>query len=242
MSSWYKSAKTNTTLTTSGLHACSKLMEITYIGHSSFKLKGKSAVVATDPYDEKMVGLKFPKIEADIVTVSHQHEDHNNIQVIEGTPVVITGPGEYEIKGVKIVGVATFHDDMKGDKRGKNTVYHIKIDGISIVHCGDLGHKLDDKKLEMLDGVDILMVPVGGFYTLSASEASELASQLDPKIIIPMHYNHTKLNQNTFGQLSAVDVFLKEMGKEGIQPVEKLVVTKEKLPAELTVVVLELKN
>lgn len=216
-------------------------MEITYIGHSAFKIKGKSAIVVTDPFDEKMVGFKFPKIEADVVTVSHQHKDHNNVEAVEGNPVVITGPGEYEVKGVKIIGVSTFHDDEKGAKRGANTIYHIKIDGISIVHCGDLGHKLDDKIIETLDGVDILILPVGGFYSLSASQASELASQLEPKIIIPMHYNHKALNQDGFGQLTPVDVFEKEMGKEGLQPVEKLVVTKERLPAELTLVVLEIK-
>lgn len=216
-------------------------MEISYLGHSSFKIKGKNAVVVTDPYDSHMVGLKFPKVEADIVTVSHQHADHNFVEVVEGTPVIISGPGEYEVKGVKIIGIISYHDDVSGSKRGKNTIYRIRVDGVSLVHAGDLGHKLDDRTLEMLDDVDILMVPVGGFYSLSASEASELISQLSPKIIIPMHYNHPKLNQKDFGQLSYVDAFLKEMGKEVLLPVEKLSVTKDKLPAEPQVVVLELK-
>ncbi len=214
-------------------------MEITHLGHSSFKIRGKQAAVLTDPFDPQMLGIKFPKTEADVVTVSHKHADHNFISLVEGTPVIISGPGEYEVKGIKIVGVSVYHDNEKGAQRGKNTVYRIQVDGISIVHCGDLGHKFDDGQLEQLSGVNILMVPVGGFYTIDAPLALEVVSQIDPDIIIPMHYNTPTLNQTAFGKLSSVEVFLKQMGKEGLVPQPKLSITKDKLPPEPMVVVLE---
>lgn len=214
-------------------------MEITYLGHASFKLRGRSAVVITDPYSPEMTGLKFPKTEADIVTVSHQHEDHNQHVLVGGAPIVVSGPGEYEIKGVKIIGVATYHDNSQGTARGRNTVYRIEIDGISIIHCGDLGHKLDEKQLEILDDASVLMVPVGGFYTIDATQACEVVSQLDPKIVIPMHYSTPDHVKELSSKLATVDQFLKEIGKEGIIPQPKLVVTKDKLPGEMSVVILE---
>lgn len=214
-------------------------MEITYFGHSSFKLRGKQAVVVTDPFNPDFIGLKFPKTEADAVTVSHEHEDHNFISLVEGTPIIISGPGEYEVKGVKITGVSAYHDGEKGAQRGKNTVYRIQMDGITLAHCGDLGHKFDDGQLEELAGANILMVPVGGFYTIDASVASEVVSQIDPDIIIPMHYFRPNLKSQIAEKLAGVDVFLKQMGKEGIVPLPKLSITKDKLPPEPMVVVLE---
>lgn len=214
-------------------------MEITYIGHSSFKLRGKSGTLVTDPFNPVSVGSKFPKVEADVITISHGHDDHNYSDGVSGSPLIIAGPGEYEVKGIKIIGVASFHDNENGKERGDNTIYRIEADGISVVHLGDLGHKLDDKSLEILDGVDILLIPVGGVYTISASLAAEVISQLEPKIVLPMHYNTKLHNQKIFSFLSGVDIFLKEMGKEDIKSIPKLSVTKDRLPAELTVVVLE---
>ncbi len=214
-------------------------MEITYLGHSSFKLRGKTGILVTDPFNSSSVGIKFPKTGADIVTVSHGHDDHNCHFAVEDNPIVVAGPGEYEIKGIKIIGVASFHDDENGKIRGENTIYRIEMDGVSLVHLGDLGHKLNDKSLEILDGVDLLMIPVGGFYTISAATAAEVVSQLEPKIVIPMHYQTLSHDKKIFSQISKVDVFLKEMGKEEIKPVPKLSITKDRLPAELTVVVLE---
>lgn len=214
-------------------------MDITYLGHSSFKLRGRNVTVVHDPYSED-IGLKFPKHTAsDIVTISHGHGDHNAVKNIEGTPFVINGPGEYEIAGVSIVGIPTYHDNEKGNKRGKNTIYRIEIDGISIVHLGDLGHVLSSEEIEELDGVDILLVPVGGTYTINAEEASAIVNEVEPAIVIPMHYNREGLNQKTFGTLTPVSVFLKEMGKEGITPQPKLSVTKDKLPEEMQVIVLQ---
>jgi L-ascorbate metabolism protein UlaG (beta-lactamase superfamily) len=214
-------------------------MEISYLGHSSFKLKGKSVILVTDPFDPDMVGLKFPKIECYAVTVSHLHQDHDYLKNLEGTPLVISGPGEYEIKGTKIIGIASYHDRLEGKERGLNTIYRIEMDGISLVHLGDLGHKLDDRLKEVIDGVDVLMIPAGGFYTISPVEASEIISQLEPKVVIPMHFNRKELDQKNFGKLSDVSVLLREMGKENVKPIPKLVVSKDKLLTEMTVVVLE---
>lgn len=215
-------------------------MDITYLGHSSFKIRGKNAIVVTDPFASEEVGLKFPKhIEADIVTVSHGHGDHNATSAVEGTPHVVAGPGEYEIKGVGVVGVSVYHDDEKGTKRGRNTIYRIEIDGVSIVHLGDLGHVLSSAQVDELDGVNILLVPVGGVYTITPQQAAQVIADIDPAIVIPMHYGRPELNQKAFGELSPLAVFLKEMGKEGLTPVPKLAITKDKLPAEMQLVVLE---
>ncbi|MEK9143366.1 MAG: MBL fold metallo-hydrolase [Patescibacteria group bacterium] len=215
-------------------------MDITSLGHSSFKLRGKSATVVTDPFAGMTVGMPFPKHTAsDIVTVSHWHDDHNAISVVEGSPFVISGPGEYEIKGVGIVGIGVYHDDVKGQKRGKNTIYRIEIDGISFVHLGDLGHELSASEVDSLDGVDVLFVPTGGVYTIDPAQASKVVHEIEPTIVIPMHYNRPGMNQKIFAGLVGVDAFLKEMGKTEVAPQPKLSITKDKLPEEMQVVVLQ---
>lgn len=215
-------------------------MDITSLGLSSFKIRGKSATVVTDPYDSEAVGLKFPKnVEADVVTISHGHADHNKSSNVGGTPFVIDGPGEYEIKGVAVIGLSTFHDDKEGAERGKNTIYRIEIEGLVIVHLGDLGHVLSSARVDDLDGVDILCIPVGGFYSLDAAKAAQVIADIEPRIVIPMHYGRPELNAKIFGQLAPVATFLKQMGKESVVSVAKLVISKDKLPLQLEVVVLE---
>ncbi len=210
-------------------------MDITYLGHASFKIKGKNASLVTDPFDPK-IGLKFPKVEADIVSVTHSHFDHSASSQVGGEPFVVSGPGEYEIKGVEIVGVQSFHDNKKGEERGKNTIYNFKIDKLNIAHLGDLGQeRLTDDQIEEIGNVDILMIPVGGYYTIDASVASKIVSQLEPKIIIPMHYRDA---DSTIKELAGVENFLKEMGKEGIEPVQKFSITADKLPEETQIVVM----
>lgn len=224
-----------------------KIMDIKYLGHSSFRIRGKNAALVTDPFDPGMVGFSFPKVTADVVTVSHEHPDHNQTQLVagrvEGLPaqpgksaVVVRGPGEYEVNGIKIYGYPTFHDSENGSKRGKNTIYLLKVDGVNILHCGDLGHILSDALLEEIDEVHILLVPTGGFYTINEKEALAVVRQVDPSIVIPMHYKQDKMKES-FGSLSTVDAFLKEIGKTGeVQP--KLTITHDKLPEELEVIVL----
>lgn len=216
-------------------------MEITWLGHAAFKLRGKSTSIVTDPFSPQMIGFKFPKVEADVVTVSHEHEDHNQVQLVDGNPFVISGAGEYEVKGVSVLGVSCFHDASGGSERGRNTVYLIVIDGLRVCHLGDLGHKLTSDQLEELEGVDILLVPVGGVYTLGPQEAAEVVLQLEPKIIIPMHYKTPGLNPQIFEKLSGVEKFVEKLGEPTLnQP--KLVVTNQTLPEEKQVVILERKN
>lgn len=214
-------------------------MDLTWYGQACFKIKGKNAIVVCDPYDPAAVGLKLVKLTADIVTVSHQHPDHNYVAGVtkagESDPFVISGPGEYGTLGVSILGIPTYHDKQSGSQRGANTIYQIEIDGITILHCGDLGHKLTDGQLEELSDIDILLIPVGGVYTISYDDAAEVVSEIEPSMVIPMHYKVDGLKYN----LDPVDKFLKEMGAEKIAPVPKLTVPRDKLPEETEVVVLE---
>lgn len=212
-------------------------MDIYWYGQAFFKIKGKSTSVLIDPYFEDFTGLKLPKpaeLASDIILSTHQHQDHSNITVADNTAIKITGPGEYEVKGVIVNGVAAWHDKSNGSERGKNTIYQLQIDGLNIVHLGDLGDKLTEEQVAEIGTTDILMVPVGGTYTIDAKDASEIVTQLEPKVIIPMHYSVPGLKF----PLAPVDNFLKEMGAENSQPQAKLTITKEKLPDEPTVVVL----
>jgi len=206
-------------------------MIITWLGHSAFKLQDKigsdGVTLVTDPYD-KGIGLKMPNLEADIVTVSHDHHDHNNVGALRGNPFVIDCAGEYDFKGVLVEGIDSYHDEEEGKLRGPNTIYRIEIDDISIVHLGDLGHVLDNSQLEKLVGTDILLIPVGGKYTLDAHKAVEVISQIEPRIVIPMHYQTEGL---TVDGLDSVEKFIKELGIEPSRE-EKLKITKKELPQE----------
>lgn len=182
--------------------------------------------MVTDPFD-KSVGLKAPNFEADIITVSHSHFDHNNVSALRGQPYIIKTAGEYDIKGVTIYGVESWHDDKQGKERGTNIIYRIDMDDVSIVHLGDLGHILDNKQLEILVGTDVLLIPVGGKFTIDAKQAMEVVSQIEPRIVIPMHY---KLPDLTMA-LDGVDKFIKEIGLKP-QEEEKLKVSKKDLPVE----------
>jgi len=201
-------------------------VEISWLGHSCFRLKGSQSVIITDPYPTDM-GYTMGKQEARIVTVSHQHPSHSFIEGIGGEPHVVARPGEYEIGGVLIMGIATFHDAAAGKTRGKNTVYHMEIDGISVCHLGDLGHKLSDEQAEEIDDVDVLLIPVGGVSTIDAALAAQIVRQIVPKIVIPMHYKTPAINR----ELAPVSAFLKEMGIDNIEAKPKLSVTPSGLPA-----------
>lgn len=187
-------------------------MDITYLGHSSFRIKTKTAVVITDPFDPKMVGLKYTGVEGDIITVSHAHADHNATDKVTGVKKVVEGPGEYEISGVSIIGYPSFHDNEQGASRGKNTIYVIEAEGLRVVHCGDLGHAISEDMVNEMGDVDVLMIPVGGEYTIGPKEASEIVSKIEPFFVIPMHYMQEGLNKESFEKLEPVDTFLKESG------------------------------
>ncbi|HJY98378.1 MAG TPA: MBL fold metallo-hydrolase [Patescibacteria group bacterium] len=187
-------------------------MEITRIGHSSFKIRTKNATIITDPFDPKMVGFKFSGIEGDIVTVSHDHRDHGAYELVKGARKIISGPGEYEISGVSIIGYPSFHDKEQGAKRGKNTIYIYEADGLRLAHLGDVGHPLGEDMVNDIGDIDVLMIPVGGEYTIGPKEAAEIVGKIEPYFVIPMHYKEAGLNPESFSQLEAVDAFLKESG------------------------------
>jgi len=206
-------------------------MIITWLGHSAFKLQDKissdGVMVVTDPYG-KETGLKMPSFEADIVTVSHDHPDHNNTDALRGNPFIINCAGEYDTKGILIEGIDSYHDEEEGKLRGGNIIYRIEIDDISIVHLGDLGHVLSNEQLEKLVGTDILLIPVGGKYTIDAKKAVEVISQIEPRIVIPMHYQTAGL---AYEGLDPIEKFIKELGIEPSYE-EKLKISKKDLPQE----------
>jgi L-ascorbate metabolism protein UlaG (beta-lactamase superfamily) len=212
-------------------------MDIFWYGQACFKVKGKSASFFIDPYDPIQLGLKLPKdMTADVGIQTHDHFDHSNLSALPPEAVKITGPGQYEIKGIAVTGVSTFHDNNQGAERGRNTIYNIELDGVNIVHLGDLGQKaLTEEQLEELGPCNILMIPVGGTYTIDAKDAANIVTQLEPQIVIPMHYGGL---DGLKVELEPVDNFLKEMALENAQPIPKLSITKDKLPSEVEVVVL----
>ncbi len=214
-------------------------MTINWYGHSCFKLtnQGGHLTIITDPFDKK-IGLTPPRVNADIVVVSHDHHDHNNVAALGGSPFVVNSPGEYEVKEVAIIGIPSFHDRKKGEERGTNTIYTIELDDIRVCHLGDFGQeKVSDSQLETIGQVDILMVPVGGNYTINGEEAAEVAKQIEPCLIIPMHYQIPGLTLD----ISGPEKFLKEMGANGIKPVDKLVLKKKDLTnKEMEVVLFKL--
>ncbi len=207
-------------------------MEIKFLGHSSFEIKGKDVTVVTDPFDPRKVGLPFPKIESDILTVSHDHSDHNYIEGVGGDPFLINGPGEYEISGVRVFGIPALH----GGDLGKVTLYLIEMDDLSIVHLSDLGQKLEHDQVEELNTVDILMVPVGNAgVQLDAEKAAEVVAQLEPYIVLPMHFRESEETK----KFDPVEKFLEQMGEENVRREKKLKITKSSLPEDTEVVVLE---
>lgn len=210
-------------------------MDISWLGHSCFKITGKQATVITDPFSPEL-GYSLGNHTADILTISHQHPGHYYTEGIAGNPRLVTGPGEYEIGGVLIIGVATRHDAEGGAERGKNTVYLLEVDDIAVCHLGDLGHALTSDQIEEIDSVDVLLVPVGGGSTIDAAAAAKVVRQLEPGIVIPMHYKTDGLNR----ELETVDAFLKEIGANSITAQPKLSVTKSSLTDSLQVCLLDL--
>lgn len=211
-------------------------MQIKYLGHASFFIKTKDARVVTDPFDPKMVGLKFPKTEADVVTISHHHGDHDKKEVVSGDPLVLDWPGEYEKNGVRFFGFKSFHDEKQGAERGENILFKFESENISILHCGDMGVVPDQQLLDEIGDVDILMVPVGGFYTIGPDDAIEVVKKIEPSIVIPMHYNDKGLDQKTFAKLSTLNDFLKKFGVEKHELVDQLTIKKENLSEEMKIV------
>jgi len=208
-------------------------MEISWLGHSCFVIRGKEKAIVTDPCHPDL-GYRLGEPKADIVTLSHFHPGHSYIEGVANNPKQIKGPGEYEIGGIFITGIATFHDNKKGDLRGKNTIYVIEMDGITLCHLGDLGHPLDSHLTEELGDIDILFLPVGEVSTISIDIALEIVRQLEPSMVIPMHYKTEAFT----GNLSPMDKFLDKMRIRELEARPKLSITSSSLPSSTQTIVL----
>ena len=210
-------------------------MKIKWLGHASFMITSEAGTkIITDPY-VTTENLNYGEINepADIVTVSHEHGDHSNVSGVRGNPEAIRGTAK--VKGIEFKGIPTYHDDAKGQQRGKNTIFCFEVDGVRVCHLGDLGHPLSDKQAAELGSVDILLIPVGGFYTIDAKVAGQLCDKLKPKVIIPMHFR----NDKCAFPIAGVDEFLQ--GKEGVSRLDASEVEfkQGELPATTKIVVLK---
>lgn len=206
-------------------------MILHYYGHSCFKIVTKPAGRATDditifidPFD-KATGLKIPQGHADIALVSHHHHDHDNIATLKDNPLIVDTPGEYSILGINIVGINTPHDDQNGGLRGMSTAFIIESEDVKICHLGDLGGELTGKQLDELDGIDILLVPVGGRYTIDGKRAAELVKKIEPTMVIPMHYK----TKGTTIDIEDESLFCSEMGNCPSEKVSKINIKKKDL-------------
>jgi L-ascorbate metabolism protein UlaG (beta-lactamase superfamily) len=210
-------------------------MEIVYFGDTCFRLRGREGVVVTDPVARK--GGAASRLTGDVVTVSHPRDNVDVAAIVSGQPRIIAGPGEYEVSGIMIVGVATYHDAEHGKKRGKNTAYVVELDDVVVCHLGDLGHAPTSDQLSQLRNVDVLLVPVGGDDTIDAAQAVEVISLIEPRIIIPMHYKIGEAES----ALDPLDKFLREMGVTGAEPQPRATVSKASLPETPQVIVLDVR-
>ncbi len=213
-------------------------MKIKWLGHATFLITSeKGTKIITDPYITGSNNLHYGEIQesADVVTVSHDHFDHNNVAAVDGNPEVYRTPSPRQIKDVKLNGVATYHDTNAGRDRGPNMITCMEVDGIKVCHLGDLGHELDQDTISKVGPIDILLTPVGGFFTIDAGVATKVSRDLKPKVIIPMHFQ----NKGCSFPVSPVDSFLQE--KQNITKENKSEVTfrAETLPSETQIIVLE---
>jgi L-ascorbate metabolism protein UlaG (beta-lactamase superfamily) len=209
-------------------------MDITWIGHSCFRIKGKEATILTDPCAPS-TGYSLGKAQADIVTISHDHPGHSYVETIQEGSRLIHGPGEYEIKDIYITGLPTHHDDSHGKARGPNTIYVIEMEGVTLCHLGDLGHTLSPELIGELGNINVLFVPVGAHSTIGATAAADLVRNLNPGFVVPMHYK----TADEKGDLEFPDRFLKELGYKDPVTQPKLAATRTNIPASTQVVMLD---
>jgi L-ascorbate metabolism protein UlaG (beta-lactamase superfamily) len=212
-------------------------MKIKWLGHASFLITSGSGVrVITDPY-ARGGGIDYGPIQetADIVTVSHKHQDHNNVGAVKGKPTVVDAPGARSVKGIEFLGVASYHDGAKGAQRGPNIIFCFTVDGVRVCHLGDLGHDLDAAKVKEIGAVDVALMPVGGFYTIDAIQAAAVCEALKPKVVIPMHVKTAKCDY----PITGVEDFLK--GRKNVKRVagSETEIKKDTLPAETETIVLQ---
>jgi L-ascorbate metabolism protein UlaG (beta-lactamase superfamily) len=209
-------------------------LDITWLGHACFRLRGRDATLITDPYG-RTLGLTLGRQNAEVVTVSHDSPNHSAVEAIGGQPRMVRGPGEYEIGGIMVTGVSTPGERSGGGTWGRNTAYAIEIDDLVVCHLGDLGKTLNPEQIEALKDPAVLLIPVGGHCTVSSAEVAEVVSQLEPKLVVPMHYALPGIGLD----LDPIEPFCREMAVEETKAQPRLSVTRSSLPDETTVVLLD---
>lgn len=212
-------------------------MDITWLGHSCFRIRGKEATIVTDPCPPS-TGYNIGKVTADIVTISHDHENYTYLKAISGKPTIIDQPGEYEISEAFITAVTTYQDASKGAERGKNLSFIIEMEGLRVCHLGNIGHTPTAEQAEEMTGVDVLLIPVGGGDTIDGATAAEVVSLLEARIVVPMHYKTDALKDG----LEPPDRFLKELGVSAGEPQPKLTITYNTVPSETKAILLDYKR
>jgi len=215
-------------------------MKIKWYGHAAFLVTSDQGVkLVTDPYEPGAFGgkLSYGKIQdkVDIALISHDHADHNDTASLPGSPQVVKGTGSKTVKGISVKGISTYHDPSKGSERGANTIFTFSVDGIRICHLGDLGHVLGQKELDEVGSVDILLIPVGGFFTIDPKEATQVADQIKPKVLIPMHFKTEKCGF----PIAPVEDFIKGKSNTKRPGTSEVSFSKATLPQQAEIVVLE---
>ena len=212
-------------------------MKIKWVGHACFLIEGKEGRLITDPYDEA-IPYRPPDFNADVVTVSHDHFDHNAVGRVKGSPIVIRGKGAHDVTGIHFQGIASFHDECDGTKRGSNTIFTFAMEGLRMAHLGDLGETLNDEQLTALGEVEVLFLPVGGHYTIGADEAAALLDRLpNLKVVIPMHFKTDRLGDDF--PIATVDNFARKVQNVKRIGSSEVALSRESLPAQQEVWILD---
>jgi L-ascorbate metabolism protein UlaG (beta-lactamase superfamily) len=214
-------------------------MKLKWLGHAAFLITSEKGVkIITDPFEPGTFGVDYGRIEdtADIVVVSHEHPDHNYIKGVPGSPQVVRGTGSHQVKGIEFTGIASYHDESGGSQRGPNNIFCFTVDGIRLCHLGDLGHQLSDKQIAAIGKVDVLLTPMAGNYTIDAAGAHRVVDQLQPRVVVPMHYQTDKCPNF---QVSSVEPFLS--GKTNVKRLDtsELEFKPDELPSATEIVVLK---
>jgi L-ascorbate metabolism protein UlaG (beta-lactamase superfamily) len=207
-------------------------MEIKFYGHACFSVKNGKFMVVTDPFSDK-IGIKLPELKANVVTVSHNDKAYNNADAVQGSPMILNWPGEYENTGIHFKGIHSFHNSREDKEQLENVIFTFKIDDVRFCHLGAQGTKLTSEQLEQVGEADVLFVPVGGKGVVDAKKAKEIIEQIEPRIVIPMAY-HT--DGSKLG-LDSLEPFLSVMGAKTVEPVDSFEVKKSELPEDNSKVV-----
>lgn len=210
-------------------------MKVKWLGHACFLITSEKGIkIVTDPFDET-VGYPLPEVEADIVTSSHNHFDHNYTRAVKGDFKLVNSVGNFYVRDIPIKGIKTYHDEAMGAKRGENIVFIMEVDGLKVCHLGDLGHVLDENTLEQIGEVDILLIPVGGTYTIDGEKAAKVVVQIKPKMAIPMHFKTPVMNF----PITGVEPFLDKIGGGERVGSNEITIKREHLKDGIQVKVLE---